>query len=181
MLTLKNVKVHSALSEETLCMSCDVYWQGRLLARAANRGTGGMTDLHVVGSQEDLKAAKAFAAEKPFLDEDGTQMVLQGRPSFYTLDELVDALVDEHELRKRIKRQLTTYLKTKTVYIKGLDLMVSSSAYSEKIHKAVLALHPEAVILNALPMDEAIDKYVEMSDRKVAAERVKKKEAGHAG
>jgi hypothetical protein len=45
-ITLKNLKVHETLSEETLCFSADLYEDGKLIAHVSNRGCGGSNDVH---------------------------------------------------------------------------------------------------------------------------------------
>ena len=44
-ITLKKVKVHDGLSEETICFTADVYVDGILKAHASNRGHGGCNDI----------------------------------------------------------------------------------------------------------------------------------------
>ena len=40
-ITLKNVKVHRDLSEETLCFSASIYLDGKKAGTVSNRGCGG--------------------------------------------------------------------------------------------------------------------------------------------
>ena len=44
-LSVKNVKIHDDMSEETMCFSCDLYDNGKLVAHVSNRGIGGCNDL----------------------------------------------------------------------------------------------------------------------------------------
>jgi hypothetical protein len=44
-LSVKNVKVHEELSEETLCFSADLYDNGKLVAHVSNRGYGGSNEV----------------------------------------------------------------------------------------------------------------------------------------
>ena len=43
-ITVKNVKIHQELSEETLCFSASVYFNGKRVGVAKNRGRGGCND-----------------------------------------------------------------------------------------------------------------------------------------
>lgn len=44
-LTLKKVKVHEDMSEETICFSAELYDDGKLVAYVSNRGHGGSNEL----------------------------------------------------------------------------------------------------------------------------------------
>ena len=44
--TLKKVKLHEELSEETPCFTADLYENGKLIAHVSNRGHGGCNDIH---------------------------------------------------------------------------------------------------------------------------------------
>ncbi len=43
-LTVKNVKINKAMSDETTCFSCDVYIDGKMKGTAMNRGCGGANE-----------------------------------------------------------------------------------------------------------------------------------------
>ena len=45
-LSLKNLKFHEDMSEETPCFSADLYENGKLIAHVSNRGHGGCNDIH---------------------------------------------------------------------------------------------------------------------------------------
>lgn len=45
-ITLKNVKFHEDMSEETPCFSADLYENGKLIAYVSNRGNGGCNNVH---------------------------------------------------------------------------------------------------------------------------------------
>jgi hypothetical protein len=48
-LTLKKLKVHEDMSEETTCFSADLYEDGKLMAHVQNTGKGGCTNFRPVG------------------------------------------------------------------------------------------------------------------------------------
>lgn len=48
-LTLKKLKIHDDLSEETTCFSADLYEDGKLMAHVSNRGYGGCNDVVPAG------------------------------------------------------------------------------------------------------------------------------------
>lgn len=45
-LSLKNLKFHEDMSEETPCFSADLYENGKLIAHVKNNGRGGCNDVH---------------------------------------------------------------------------------------------------------------------------------------
>jgi len=45
-LSVRNVKLHEDMSEETTCFSADVYKDGKLIAHAKNSGHGGCNDYY---------------------------------------------------------------------------------------------------------------------------------------
>ena len=48
-LSLKNLKFHEDMSEETPCFSADLYQDGKLIAHVSNRGHGGCNDVRPAG------------------------------------------------------------------------------------------------------------------------------------
>ena len=40
-ITLTNVKIHEDMSEETLCFSADLFFEGKVVGKVRNRGCGG--------------------------------------------------------------------------------------------------------------------------------------------
>lgn len=70
MLKVKNVKVNKSLSEETLCFSCDVYENDKLVAYAKNRGCGGNTDIQPAKglTYDDIKHLDDLDTECEIMD-----------------------------------------------------------------------------------------------------------------
>lgn len=58
MITLKNVKIYEALSEETLCFTATVYENGKRIGTAKNEGHGGNTFVYL-----DNPRSKTMAEE----------------------------------------------------------------------------------------------------------------------
>jgi hypothetical protein len=56
--TLKNLKVHKDMSEETLCFSASIYIDGKKSGRVSNRGHGGPHMIHF----DDPVVAQRFTA-----------------------------------------------------------------------------------------------------------------------
>ena len=90
-ITLKNVKVHRDLSEETLWFSASIYLDGKKAGTVSNRGCGGCNEYY-------------WKNRIPLI------------PTGDSLDEKIDDLLNEAEEKKQFKR----WCKTKTVFaLKG--------------------------------------------------------------
>ncbi|CDF84881.1 Conserved hypothetical protein [Pseudomonas knackmussii B13] len=65
-ITLKNLKVADFASEETMCFSATVVFDGTPIAEARNDGHGGSTFVHALNGKAALLAqAEAFAKGLP--------------------------------------------------------------------------------------------------------------------
>lgn len=112
MFALKNVKVHNGLSHETYCFTATLYYKGKKVAVASNRGCGGQTDFDWVNreiGQECLMSAQATDLTYPY---GATEL----------LGSMVDQMVGEHNAKqslKRIMRQKTLFRKPNETYGEG--------------------------------------------------------------
>lgn len=100
---IRKVKIHTRLSEETLCFSCDIYLDDKRVGEATNRGHGGCTDVHV--SREVLVRLDQLGEE---LLPDGVRWT-HGNNIGKLVDggaaQLVDHLVEQEDQRKRDERE----------------------------------------------------------------------------
>ena len=72
-ITVKNARFNDAMSRETCCYSCDVYFDGAHLAHVRNTGGGGADFWdHVTGSDPRKRSdvAHALATETGLLEPD---------------------------------------------------------------------------------------------------------------
>ena len=99
---LKNIKVNSSFSEETICFTADVFINGKKAAYAQNDGRGGSTFYHSYTHQNDLvKQAEVFCKNLPKkCFEYGGQKVEYAQ----TLESFIDDLVCEKEAEKQNKK-----------------------------------------------------------------------------
>lgn len=169
-LSLTALNVHLGLSEETLCFTCNVFWDGRKIGVASNRGHGGMTDIHFTGAKADIDAARAYADTVPVLEVDGSQMTLaNGNPMYQGLDGLVDEMASEMDMIKRTTSSLKRLMKTNTVFLAdGKELSVKV-AFSPLVADKLRAKYPGAVVLNELPIEEAVTKALDLAKAQSAA------------
>lgn len=171
MITVKKVEISRALSEGTTAYSCEVFWEGRRIAFAKNRGDGGMTHLTPIGSTEDYVAASRLAERQPMQDLDFSQMHdAHGSPMFHTLDSYVDELVEVGDIKKSIKRRLNRDLKKKAIFVDGFEIRAAKHPYSDKLVQALRPKYPKAVFLNEKDIDEAVELWYEAERRQAAAE-----------
>lgn len=163
---LKSVKVNETLSEETHCFSATLYVNGKRVAAASNRGTGGPTDLAPFddSAREIVKRAnEACKTQLPAIEfgPDGLTLVAPGTKDAIPrdLELVVNELVNLHCLRKAFARQMK-----KITVMKGGEMFhypAKVKPSDENIDR-VMAL-PEnagAVVLQRMPEDEAFKVFV---------------------
>jgi len=106
-ITLKNIKHMASLSEETHCFTATVYFDGKKVAEASNRGHGGCTDVHY----ESHQAGEAVADFISTLPD-----VVSSIPDFtYKQDDesVINDLLEDFLFQKQIKADL----KKKIMYL----------------------------------------------------------------
>ncbi|WP_458416146.1 hypothetical protein [Pseudomonas aeruginosa] len=92
-ITLKNLKVADFASEETLCFTATVLFDGKPVATASNDGHGGSTRLLALEGQRDrLSEAEAFAASLP--PDVSEHVDPNDNACRFTIDMTLDYLVD---------------------------------------------------------------------------------------
>lgn len=98
-ITLKKVSINNALSEETICFSADVYVNGIKSGFASNRGHGGNTDVHDLGTPESKEAIRRAEEYCKTLPDVPYGSGMEG--SFkMDLEYFIDSLVEE-EMKKK--------------------------------------------------------------------------------
>jgi len=141
---LKNVKIHRDMSEETTCFSATLYIDGVKAAMVANRGTGGVHDIHFLMDTSDLhRRFNEWVDEQPPLD-------LGSHAIPADVDVVIDRLLDQYEITRQHKRWCS----------KGLTFRLKSDAegsyrqlkvkYTLKLAEALRQEHGEQLetILN---------------------------------
>ena len=118
-ITLKNLKVADFASEETLCFTATVMFDGRPIAEARNDGHGGSTFVRALQGQAALLAqAEEFAKSLPpaSLDverEDDEPLLID-----MTLDFLVDQLADAMHAERKLRTAFNRDIGNKVLFIK---------------------------------------------------------------
>lgn len=171
MITLKNLQVSDSLSEETTALTCDVYWNGRKVAHARNRGNGECTHVMRLDAKDDLGPAEAFAATKPVVLLDGSPLMIDGKPAMHDLGSYIDELAEDMHHAKKVRASIQRLMKTKTVFIDGMTVYTTKQKYTEQVGDLVRKKHSNAVVLNGLPIEKAVALVMEADRLAAKAER----------
>lgn len=99
---LKNIKHVPTLSEETECFSAIIYIDGKKRGGAANRGTGGSTNINPRGLANELDA---YAATLPNIEAHGITLKMDA-------ELLIDQLLGDALQRQKLKK----LCRTKTLF-----------------------------------------------------------------
>ncbi|MFP9230717.1 hypothetical protein [Pectobacterium cacticida] len=164
-ITLKNLKVADFASEETLCFTATVVFDGTPVAEARNDGHGASTSLYSLNGKAALLAqAEAFAKSLPPAPIDLGQKGEDTRFIDITLDFLVDELANamhaERKLRIAFNRDLANkvlFVKDgKLLFIKGIKLKAIGDR-ADYFAKLRARQDKPIVILAELPADKAFE------------------------
>ena len=110
-LTLKNVKVNKALSDETLCFSATIYADGKRAGTVHNHGQGG-TNIYDWSPWNLGAKVEAWALDEVILTTDPTNPEKVMFVTFEKLDWKIGELLDEWETRQWFK----TKCRSKTLF-----------------------------------------------------------------
>jgi len=170
-ITLKNLKVADFASEETLCFTATVMFDGRPIAEARNDGHGGSTFVRALQGQAALLAqAEEFAKSLPpaslDVEREDDEPLLIDMTLDFLVDQLADAMHAERKLRTAFNRDIgnkVLFIKDgRLLFLKGIKLkaIADRAAYFAKLRAAYFAKlrsrqDQPIVILAELPADEA--------------------------
>jgi hypothetical protein len=99
---LKNLRVNTMFSEETICFKADVFVDGKKVAYAENEGRGGCTSYHPYPNQHELvKQVENYCKSLPkqIIDFGGEE-----REFNQSLESVIDDLVNTKEKEKEQKK-----------------------------------------------------------------------------
>jgi hypothetical protein len=140
---LKNVTYNARLSEETAAFAATVYVDGKKRGEAKNDGHGGMTFIYPQALHDEIDA---YAKTLPTVEAYGEHLQPDG-------DMVIGDILADYLTRKDLKRQLAK----KTLFVREGKL------YSMKM-KGLRPKDAGAVVLNDLPLDEAVVIYVKLAE-----------------
>lgn len=109
MLAVKNVKHAKFMSEETLCFTASVYFNGKKVGTAENRGQGGNTMIFPdSGKSDQLTQAEEWAKAQPPQE---WEVEWQDEPMIVDtdieilVDELVAQFLEDRDWKRRLKKK----------------------------------------------------------------------------
>lgn len=155
---LKAIKYSSSMSEETLAFTAKLYFNGKALGTVENRGYGGSHeyDFDYVALDKRLRneapPAEGFFGETPYSLE-------------YTLElfcnDEVNNYLTERDL-KRLLRKRILFKQTPTAESLRETNAYRSTGHAELLKDYVKNKYPKAIILNDLPLADAVGIYREV-------------------
>ncbi|WP_454697039.1 hypothetical protein [Achromobacter aegrifaciens] len=160
---MKNLKEADFASEETLCFSATVVFDGTPIAEARNDGHGGSTFVRALQGQAALLAqAEQFAKSLPpaslDIEREDEEPLLIDITLDFLVDQLADAMHAERKLRTAFNRDIgnkVLFVKDgKLLFLKGIKLkaIVDRNAYFASLRARQAQ---PIVILAELAPDEA--------------------------
>lgn len=166
-ITLSSLKVAEFASEETLCFSATVLFDGKPIAHASNDGHGGSTFLRPLqdpDARDRLREAEVFAkslppdvTDYPDPNDNARKMTIE-----ITLDYLVDCLAEQQHVDRKVRSLFNRDMNSKVLFFKGDRLLfvkgIKPKAIADKpafFAKLRARQGGDIVILDELPREEA--------------------------
>jgi hypothetical protein len=167
-ITLDNLQVSPFASKETLCFTATVMFDGVAVATANNAGRGGATFFQrVSGKITQFAAAERFARSLPMPDDDEDEApkgrTRKTRPKA-DLEYLVHALACDMDAERMWQAAFKRDMR-RVVFITGGKVQLSPRAHPrapaavKRVYGHIRTRYPDAVILNELPSDQALELY----------------------
>lgn len=157
MITIKNLKYSEFASQETFCFEATVYVDGKRGFIAHNDGHGGSDYYYPVKgqSQEEYRRfiglAEEFVLTLPKWSIEGVADVFD-----VTIESHISGLVSAELMRRDYTRGIK-----KRIYV-WTDAGVSyykTTKVTQALIDQIKAKHPDDIVLNTLPIDEAVALY----------------------
>lgn len=150
---LRNISTNDRLSEETTCFSATVYIDGKKAFEASNRGQGGCNDYHAFGpdfsaGNKTIAAAEAWATAQPPISAYGMELPMD-------LDLYIGELIAAHQIEKDLKRALGAKVLFKVGDAPIREIKIKPHPL-DKVKAFIRGKHANAVILNDLPLADAL-------------------------
>lgn len=164
-ISIKHLRVADFASEETLCFSATVLFDGKPVAEASNDGRGGATYLRPLSrDRTSLAEAEAFAATLAdyVMDDDATDDPSKRLTIAMTLDFLVDLLVEDMHSNRKLRAAFQRDIGNKAlfirqgrlVFVKGVKLKTVPDR--PRLYQQIRdQFGSDIVVLNELPIEEA--------------------------
>lgn len=150
MITLKKIRIADSLSEETLAFTADVYWNGRKIGVAENRGNGGCSSLCPLGAVDDIRAANLWARQQPHFIHEGTQLHFEDAANY------AHHLACKDAERKDARKLARKAIAAGSAWLVGETLHTNPVPITDaRMRPHIESKYPSAKILSGLTLDEA--------------------------
>lgn len=187
-LTFKRFHGSERLSQETTAYDTDVLFNGRPLGSCRNDGHGGEGFFRPLPGVEAsvLEQASAWAKTQVYLEIDGSPsldhlnrpMRMDGIAEY--CDYLADRTMSEKRVLATVKRQLKKHALF-TDPARGGDVFALKGAYAGDATKAAIEQrYPGAVVLNAVPLEQAVAAFQAQEVRQLQATRAQAQQQAQA-
>lgn len=156
-LELRNIRHYPRMSEETNAYDAVVYRDGKRLCSVGNRGNGGPDEQRPFppNTMADIKAVDEWlAANTPPIP------MPSGKAIAVDLELWCGQQLERAIATRELKRRMTKAV----IYADGGKCYTVKVPYSGAlpgVTQRVKAKHPNALILNTMPIDKAVDLYLE--------------------
>lgn len=171
-ITFKRFHASARLSEETVAYDTDVLFDGKPIGSCRNEGRGGQGFFRAKADADPavLEQAQAWACQQPYLEEDGSTATMDGKPLIVqSIDEYCDLLAERTLADKQEMAQVKRMLKKRAVFsdpARGGDIFSLQGVYTgERMKAAIEQRYPGAIVLNAIPIEQAIELFREQNRR----------------
>jgi len=178
MITFKSFHSSERMSEETLAYDTKVFFEGKLLGTCSEHGTGGQGCFHADPKTDRglVERARAWVTTQHYKEADGSASLnAEGGPMMFTsLEDYCDALAHDIHQRKLLTAQVKRQLKTKTLFTdpaRPEGIFQIARPFTPALQVALEAKHPGCVVLNALPLEQVIERFHQDSVRQAMAEK----------
>lgn len=174
-LTFRKFSASARLSQETTAYDTQVLFDKKLIGTCSNDGRGGMGHfLPEPGAGPDLVSrAEAWVNQQPVLDWDGTPIARGGQTMYHQgIADYCDTLAAKTLADKQLRSSLQRLLKTNVLFVSGdaqkPGVLQIKRPWTEDFAPHLRNKYPEAVVLNELPIQDAMRMYKEQ-ERLMAA------------
>lgn len=157
-ITLKNIKHHAGLSQETHAYTATVYFDGKKVGTTKNAGHGGC-DLYRPTDKALNEQMAAYIKGLPAVE---TDIITGGKPWMMTQTleticcDLVNAYLGEKELKTKL-RSAILYVDGDADGVYRVPLKQRGKKWTvEEVAAAITKKNPSARILNTMPFGEAL-------------------------
>lgn len=171
-IAFRSFTANARLSQETTAYDTKVMFQGKLLGTCRNDGRGGMGHFRQDDSTspETMAAAEAWVKTQFYTEDDGTPLIIDGKAvSYDRIEDYCDALADQTLADRELATQCRRLLKKHVLLLDestGPGILQINQPYQERLDAAIKKRHPNAVILNTLPLEQVMKAFRDEDTRR---------------